>query len=396
MLYKKKGTYKISENEAIQNLNHFSNFDSNGKGRNIRLTHIALKKNPKTGKEMYYEVTFESEKGTGFSILSADERVDELLCYSETGSISDTTFNQSLKFCLELLDLYVEQEISKELDIEALTLSARKKFIASEDLTDPTNIQTKAIPPFNPDDPNSPWYPGRSEKKESVSERLKFVPGGWHQGSPFNDYLPYISGTTTRAHTGCGIIAVAQILSYHKKPFRNYITTAMWPSMIANPDGSAPLKNLILDIFNDMHTKYDATGTTTTISKARDFLSNNGFNVGSAVSYSFDKAWDALNYGPTYIRGTRTTATGGTAGHAWVLDGIRTTTTQLTEIYYCDYNGRIIEHNAGTTTYTTRMVNYDWGVTVSSDNKWFNSGIFERPSNGYNYNRSVELISYIR
>lgn len=311
----KKGTYKISESEAIRNLEHFSNSASNGKGRNLRPTHIALKKNPKTGKEMYYEVTFESEKGTGFSILSADERVEELLCYSEVGSISDTTFNKSLKFCLELVDLYVEEELNKELDLEALTVSARKKFITLEDQEIPAEVQTKAIPPFNPDDPNSPWYYGRTDTKiTSVSERLKLVPGGWHQGSPFNDYLPYISGTATRAHAGCSMVAVGQILSYHKRPFKNYITTAMWPSILDNISTSVELKNLMLDIFNGMVTKYDQTGSTSNINKAREFLSNNGFVVGTVVNYNYDIVYDALNYGPTYISGTRIKADGTTVG----------------------------------------------------------------------------------
>ncbi|MDR0749711.1 MAG: hypothetical protein LBF62_09085 [Tannerellaceae bacterium] len=39
---------------------------------------------------------FESDKGTGFSILPAGERTDDILCYSEAGAISDTTFNKSL------------------------------------------------------------------------------------------------------------------------------------------------------------------------------------------------------------------------------------------------------------------------------------------------------------
>ena len=67
---------------------------------------------------MYYEFVLESDKGTGFSIVSADERIPEMLCYSEVGAISDTSFNKSLKFCLELLDLYVEDQTKDELAIE--------------------------------------------------------------------------------------------------------------------------------------------------------------------------------------------------------------------------------------------------------------------------------------
>lgn len=152
----------------------------------------------------------------------------------------------------------------------------------------------------------------------------------------------------------------------------------------------------MLDIFNGMVTKYDQTGSTSNINKAREFLSNNGFVVGTVVNYNYDIVYDALNYGPTYISGTRIKADGTTVGHAWVIDGVRTTITQYTEIYYCDYNGRIIEHTSGTTTLTTKQVKYDWGYLDTSDNIWFHNNIFKRPSNGYNYNQNVNIISYIR
>ena len=42
--------------------------------------------------------------------------------------------------------------------------------------------------------------------------------------------------------------------------------------MIANLDTSVELKRLMLDLFNTMNTGYDATGTSSNISKARDFL----------------------------------------------------------------------------------------------------------------------------
>ncbi|MCC8094461.1 MAG: hypothetical protein LIP05_03325 [Tannerellaceae bacterium] len=89
------------------------------------------------------------------------------------------------------------------------------------------------------------------------------------------------------------------------------------------------------------------------------------------------------------------TRAGRMEGHAWIIDGARTTITQLTEIYYCDYNGRIIEHSAGTTTYVTNLVKYDWGWGNPDDNVWFYSGVFQMP-NGNNFNLNISMISYVR
>ena len=102
------------EKEAKKNFESYAK--SIHKEKAVKVKALSLKKNKKNGRNLYYEVIFENDKGTGFSLLSADERVDKLLCYSENGSISDTSFNKSLKYCLELVELYVEEQTQKELD----------------------------------------------------------------------------------------------------------------------------------------------------------------------------------------------------------------------------------------------------------------------------------------
>ncbi|GEM_PF-121318 len=391
----KKGTYKISETEAISNLKQFTASVSGNEKSMVKTKSINLKKNPVTGKEMYYEVVFDSDKGTGFCILSADERTDDILCYSERGSISDTVFNKSFKFCLELVNLYVEEQTKEELDIKELALSAKEKLSVIGKKTLPDEVITKAIPPFNPDDPNSPWYYGRTDTKTTVDERLKIIKGGWHQEAPFNDLLPTLPPDyNQRAYVGCVMVAVAQIMSYHRKPFSNYITTSTWQSMIDNPDGSVEVRNLMRDLFNDMVISFDKSGSSSNTTKARSFLNRNGYTTGSVVNYSYNNVWNALNNGPTYIEGDRQADTG-KIGHAWVVDGARTTTTRSTEIYYCNYNGRIIEHNGNTYTYTRKEVRYDWGHGVGYENIWFNDNIFLMRS-GRDYKYNVALISYIR
>lgn len=383
---KQKGSYNISEKEAKKNFESYAK--TIHKEKAVKVKALSLKKNKKNGRNLYYEVIFENDKGTGFSLLSADERVDKLLCYSENGSISDTSFNKSLKYCLELVELYVEEQTQKELDIESLASSANQKIKAANK----GKVITKALPPFDPDDPNSPWSYDRTDVKNEVTERIKLVPGGWHQESPFNDLLPLLPPDyTDRAYVGCGMIAVSQIMAYHKKPYSNYITAAMWPTMIDNRYTSVELKRLMLDLFNTMNTGYDGHGTSSTISKARDFLNNNGYTAGSAQDYTFDRAWSALSYGPTYVMGIKADD----EGHAWVIDGVRITKTTSTDIYTITYNGKVFEASGNSSITSFRTVRYDWEGRTLSDNGWFTSGIFEKPSTGSNYNRNNKIISYI-
>ena len=53
-----KGTYKVSQSEAIERFNRFA--VSADKDVFIRVQSITLKKSPTTGKDIYYEVIFES------------------------------------------------------------------------------------------------------------------------------------------------------------------------------------------------------------------------------------------------------------------------------------------------------------------------------------------------
>lgn len=383
---KQKGSYDISEKEAKKNFDSYAK--TIHKEKAVKVKSISLKKNKKNGKSLYYEVIFENDKGTGFSLLSADERVEKLLCYSENGSISDTSFNKSLKYCLELVDLYVEEQTQKELNIESLASSANQKIKAANK----GKIITKVLPLFDPDDPNSPWSYDRTNVKNEVSERIKQVHAGWHQESPFNDLLPLLPPNyTQRAYAGCIMVAVSQIMAYHQKPYSNYITAAMWPTMIDNKNTSVELKRLMLDLFNTMNTGYDATGTSSNISKARDFLNNNGYTAGSAQNYTFDRAWSALNYGPTMISGTNAN----NKGHGWIIDGVRITKTTSTDVYTITYKGKVYEAYGRSSTTTLQTVRYDWGWNSPSDNTWFNSGIFAPSSNTSPYNRNVVMISYV-
>ena len=399
LVVQSKGTYKISESEAIGKLEAY--VASNAEVmRDILVKSTVLKKNSKTGKDMYYEVVFENAKGTGFSLVSADERVPEVLCFIEKGSIVDTVYNRNLKFCLELVDIYVEENTKEELDIELLSFSAKEKlqntvFKKNNDIpvndveTNETQNVRGEIPMFSPDY----WTYEYTWVNVTYPEVLKYVPCKWFQDAPYNDLLPFINGNTSqRAYVGCGMVAVAHIMAYHKKTYLGYINTSTWNTMInAYPSVHTYTKSLMKDLFDNMKDSFDIHGTYTTNPKILQFLNSNSYNAGSFVYFNRHSILNALSWGPTIITGY----TIDDKGHAWVIDAYSGTLTEYFDHYSYLYKGKLYEHDELAGELESSMVRFNWGLFYGVFDGWFYSGVFEFPG-GNNYNIDVNIISSIK
>ena len=399
----RKGTYEISESEANDRLENFASSVTSDRSTTHNKS-VSLKNNRKTGKGMYYEIVFEGDKGDGFAIVSADERVPEVLCYTEIGAISDTTFNQNMKFCLELIDMYMENQTSEELDIEPLLLSANEKLEIAKpenDISDEEEqtVSTRSDPTILID--YHTW------EEVIVSERLKATKSIWHQNSPFNDLMP--SGSSCgHVPAGCVTIAVGQIIAYHEKPFGNYIMPNDWEATFNDslPYASSVIRPFIKDIFDAVITSYSCSSSSGSMEYSQTFFNNNGFTAGIISSYHFNWAWDALYYGPTYIQGFRTAPTGN-VGHAWVLDGAKSVTTNRYEQYWYYYIDNVIKPGSFmfhegpillVASTTTQHVKYNWGWGNSGQNSWHFSDVYQPnsgPNSQNNYNINVKMISYI-
>ena len=293
-------------------------------------------------------------------------------------------------------------------NINALVLSANEKLAVSQKQN--FELATKG-PAF---DPNTWTYVGTTYDEILVSERIKAIPGGWHQHPPFNDSLPFVPGIATangRAYTGCTVIATAQIMSFWKKPHGNYITQSTWTSMISNLATSVELKKLIKDIFNTLivanlgygATYYNTSGTSLdasiTFPVIRACLNTDGITMGNEYTYSYGCAWDALNYGPTYMEGFCG------AGHAWVVDGAREVVLLFYDYYIYQLNGITYEHKIPLyySSSNYKYVRCDWGWghvgapgTTLPINTWFPDGVFTVQRNSgtiYNFNSSLRIAS---
>jgi len=307
------------------------------------------------------------------------------------------------------MELYVEEQTKDELDIDALVLVAKEKQDIILGMENKSTLKIKPFPEYDDYDPDSPppftyngWVYDHTTTEMSTVERVKQIPGGWHQISPYNSLLPYVYGIQTsngKAYAGCATIAVAQIMSYHKRPvtltFNNFIfqytvNYSDWQNMIAYPDSSI-VGWLILGIFDDIITSYDTAGSSSNITKARSFLNSHGLGAGAESGYTFDGVWNALQYGPTYIRGENTE----NEGHAWVVDGARKVTSIHHDYYYFYLPSGLYYEHIITTSSTHNTVRYDWGWGDNTINTWYNSGIFQPAGDSNNFSIDVKIISSI-
>ena len=436
-----KGTYEISESEALEILKRFVTAKSDEQGVGVKsaedsdagavdVKSATLKTSKKTGRPMYFELVFDNADGSaGFSLVAADERLSGVLAFSEGGSMSDTTFNKSLKFALGLVDVYAEEQIEKELDIDALAFSANQKL---HRLMHQENSLLKRgnKPPdhtidctcniclggggggglLDPEDPGTGGGGGGSNcgayygtiTESWTDQILKQIPGGWHQRYPYNSLLPYINNDETnyRAFVGCGAIAVSQIMSYHKRQYYSngslLISVNDWNNIVTqlNPGTVSLLQHLLSEMFWAMKVSttekpdgYDETGTQNTITTAINFIndqSRHNFTAGAAITYSFQLVKNALVYGPTYIEGFIDNNYNG--GHAWVIDGAKTVHSKTISMY---------ESCEITKSYSfVDYVRCDWGWGNSPNNTWFKSSVFTVSS--YNFNSNLRIISSIQ
>ena len=161
----------ISEQEALQKARQFMH-DKQFATTGVDNTHRAASASQPETNSGYY--IFNAENNSGFVIVSADDRMPEILGYSNHGSIDIETAPCGLKWLLGCYD-----QMAKVVSEQDVQLSHR------------ANRADKA--------PVAP-----------------FITTTWGQSTPYNALCPRIDGA--RAVTGCVATAMAQIMNYYRWP----------------------------------------------------------------------------------------------------------------------------------------------------------------------------------
>lgn len=377
-----KNTLNITSKEAKCNLERFFYLSNKHKSNELNIVNIKTKTN-KQRKDLYFEIEFASDGKNGFAIMSSDERIPNVLCYVSKGSLADTNENEILKFLIRSIDKFVENSLNNYINIDSLLEAAKRKILLRN------KIITKSLPPFDP----ATWTFQNSYYDDHSTDKIKDVEVAWHQHPPFNNNLQLIPGIATqngRAYAGCGTVATAHIMSYHKKPYKN-ITQNNWNSMVQSIyDSNIPV--LFENLYNDLGTTSTIAYSSSTMQSAKTVLENNSYTVGNIYNaFNFDKIWSALNYGPTMIRGDDVNSGD---GHRWVVDGARCFYHDYYEVYSYDYNGITFYHTDLVYSIISKYLKYNWGWTDGNSDNWFISSCFE-PGYGLDLSNNISLIEYI-
>jgi len=111
----------------------------------------------------------------GYVLVGADERLPEVLGYSDSGAFEPDNLPPAFRFWMQCY----EEEMA------AQTTSNNIKRVAS-------NLQTTAVEPL--------------------------VTSKWNQSAPYNNYAPAYNDEGSKCVTGCVATAMAQIMYFYKKP----------------------------------------------------------------------------------------------------------------------------------------------------------------------------------
>lgn len=142
----------------------------------------------------------------------------------------------------------------------------------------------------------------RTNRQTGVPELLTTE---WHQNYPYNYSVPNLDAV------GCGGIAVAQIMAYHRFPSRTD-----WDAIHA--EFNPTLGNFIYEVAAGINTDFGPEESLSQIGDVKNYLSSEDYNV-QQISHSASQVKISLdNSRPVYMVGN---VPGEIVGHAWVCDG---------------------------------------------------------------------------
>lgn len=351
-LIEKNFVDKTKVEEIATNILHPINNSNQG----ARNTILSRKKNKSTnevlnknGKASFYVVNY---KEGGFLILSADNRTQPVLGFSDSNS-----FQLNEEEMPEGVEYWLDDATKQIADIQNSNI---KQSFGESEAWKPSQIQNIVYRIVDDEEEECP--------RTEVYTNGPLLSTTWDQLYGFNDELPYItcSGSSFQVYAGCVPIALAQIMKFNEHP-----TSYNWSSM---PDNYATTTtaNFIEDIHDaigNLHSgqpNYYCWGTTVSGSANIATILKTEFNYTTASwsNYNHHTVENNIIYGkPVILSGTN----GSSLGHMWVCDGYK-----RTKIYFEDCLGVEFLHF---------YMNWGWNGAF---NGWFAFDNFNPDNKNYN------------
>lgn len=236
--------------------------------------------------------------GAGYTIVSADDRLPQILGYSFTGTFDSANIPPAMRWWLD--------EYRDQIDL----------FYRS----------------------GKAYTPGRALQGKAIEPLLKTT---WNQNAPYNNLCPIDESTNKRSVTGCVATAMAQVMKHYNHPpkgigthdgfdFSNY--TFDWDNMLPSYSGTYTeaqanaVATLMLNCGRSVDMNYTSSESGASSYKVGAALLDN-FGYDNSLRYNlreyFSEAeWEQLIYedlakGHVVFYHGRTP----TGGHAFVCDG---------------------------------------------------------------------------
>lgn len=289
----------------------------------------------------------------GYALVSATALHPEVLAIGETGAFDPTTDRGDAYF-----------------------LSLAEDYLAAT----PSSLDPE---PWIPTDPvgMKVWHGDhwcyQTKFSGTTLQPFYLMKTTWSQNSPYNRFCFTIDGK--QAVTGCGPIAAAQVMAYHKKPQSYAGQIYNWDEMLelsyvpnSKSDGVAHLCHEIGVASNAI---YGTSATSTTVNEIFSALKRFGYNEARLeTEYNEFSCLQELKANrPILIGGTDAI---GISGHMWVIDGAYKTEESVTWIN-SDTNSL-----CSRTTITNNYFHCNWGW-AGSKNDYYASNVFKPYDKNY-------------
>lgn len=262
----------------------------------------------------------------GYAVVSGEVASDGVIAYSDSGNFTfaDTMTNNVKRFQLELIRGYQSRMRAEAAHLrDSLGTVVAEKMNSALHSSIPTtkgNGECQHIW----ESQNPPEFVDSFDTYDEMVNIVPLLAVDWEQHAPYNKFTPYGSPT------GCVATALAQIMSYHKRPTSYNGYTFDWVQMTSSSSASElniiyqdQITRLMIELgtSSNLNMSYSISGSSSSPSRVAPTLANFGYYSSSLSEYNLQPVkWSLDAYMPVYARGQDPDAS---SGHGWVIDGYK-------------------------------------------------------------------------
>lgn len=246
------------------------------------------------GDTLFYVVNY-ADMG-GFLMVPTDSRLEPVYAMSDQGRLdfSDTVQNKGLKAFY-----------SNAVESASSTLANLPSVVPGDPIVG-------SVDPYDPEPTPLKVDPLLSDYQQKIG-----------QGNPYNAYTKeYLGGV--HAKVGCPAIAMQQIMSYYKYPYRPNGVVIDWDKVNSGND-DRNLAVILARIGVTIHTSYgiNESGVEDPIQMVNGFRDMYDYDPGTEVKLTSQLAAYQLTKGPALVYTKKLDVN--MNGHVWVIDGYKRT-----------------------------------------------------------------------